>query len=121
LCNEILSELWTNYFQHIADRLIERHEADEEFEIGNVLFAPDGIIIKTNSSMRQKKALIPWEKIKTRNYSTYFAIYAEDDAINTNRGYSYLNDWNTSVLRTVIQQLLERKANKNNKQTQLQE
>jgi len=121
LCNEILSGLWTKYFHSIANSFVKSHEADEEFIIGDVLFVPDGIIIKTNSSIRQKKALIPWDKIKTKNYTTYFAIYAEDDAVNTNRGYSYLNDWNTSLLRTVILQLLEKKANVGNKQTQLQE
>ena len=115
LCNEILSELWTRYFQHIATHFIEKHEAGQEFEIGNVLVAPDGIIIKTNIAIREKKAFIPWEKIKTKNYSTYFAIYAEDDTINTNRGYSYLNDWNTSLLRVVVLQLLEKKTFSQNK------
>lgn len=108
-CNQILTALWENYFDLIASNFIKKQEAGEEFNIGEVLFLEEGIIIKTNSSIRQKKALIPWEKIATKTYATYFAIYAVDNAEITNRGYSFLNDWNTAVLRSVLLTLLERK------------
>lgn len=109
LCNQILSGLWENYFDQIASNYIKKHENGEEFSIGDVTFLAEGIIIKTNSSFRQKKALIPWDKIRTKTYATYFAIYAVDNASITNRGYSYLTDWNTAILRSVVITLLKRK------------
>jgi hypothetical protein len=110
VCNQILSGLWENYFDQIAGNFIMRHEGGEEFNIGEVNILKEGIIINTNSSIRQKKALIPWEKIRTKTYATYFAVYAVDNASITNRGYSYLNDWNTVVLKVVITSLLKRKG-----------
>lgn len=66
-------------------------------------------IIQTNSSIKLKNALIPWEKVRTKNYATYFAIYAVDKAATTNRGYNYLTDWNTSVLQNVLTAILQSK------------
>lgn len=109
LCNQILSALWDNYFEELAKSYIQKHERGEEFNIGEVSFLTEGIIIETNSSIKLKKALIPWEKVRTKTYVTYFAIYAVDKAADTNRGYSYLNDWNTVVLRNVIVSLLKSK------------
>jgi len=109
LYSDIITDLWNYYFEQQANDFIRKNEAGEEFKIGEVLFIEEGIIIKTNSSIREKKALIPWEKIRTRNYATYFAIYAVDDAETTNRGYSYLNDWNTDVLYSVIRTILSKK------------
>lgn len=112
LYNQILSALWDNYFEERVNSYIEKHELGEEFNIGEVSFLAEGIIIETNSSIKLKKALIPWEKVRTKNYATYFAIYAVDKAAETNRGYSYRNDWNTVVLRSVITNLLKIKKNK---------
>lgn len=109
LYSDIITNLWEYYFEQQASKFIKKNEAGEEFEIGEVIFTEEGIIIKTNSTIKQKKALIPWEKIRTRNFATYFAIYAVDDAATTNRGYSYLNDWNTDVLYSVIRTILSRK------------
>lgn len=109
LCNAILTSLWQNYFKDIELSYIQKYEKGEEFTIGEVTFLPEGIIIQTNSSIKLKNALIPWEKVRTKNYATYFAIYAVDKAATTNRGYSYLSDWNTSVLRNVITTILQSK------------
>ena len=68
LCNQILSALWENYFDKLVKNYIEKHELGEEFNIGEVTFLPEGIVIETNSSIRLKKALIPWEKIRTKTY-----------------------------------------------------
>lgn len=108
-CNAILAELYDKYFSKIEHNFIEKFDRNEEFQIGEVVFAPEGLILKTNASIKIKKALIPWDKIRTKNFSTYFAIYAVDDAVNTNRGYSYQKDWNTAVLKNVIETILERK------------
>ncbi len=109
LCNEILASLWELYFGEIATQYIERHEGGEDIKIGEVTFTKDGLSILSTASLKSKNEFIPWENVRTRSYVTYFAIYSKDDAMNVNRGYSYLNDWNTNVLHSVIKTLLKRK------------
>ncbi len=53
--------------------------------------------------------MIPWEKVRTQNYYTYFAIYSEDDARHTNTVHSYKEDWNTNVLYSVLRTILKAK------------
>jgi hypothetical protein len=113
LCNEILASLWEYYFEEIAANYIQKHEVGEEIKIGEVKITKDGLNILSTASLKQKNEFIPWEQVRTRSYSTYFAIYSKDNAINVNRGYSYLNDWNTNILHSVIKTLLKRKEIKN--------
>lgn len=109
LYTQIISELWNFYFDDVVTNYLEKYEAEEEFKIGEVEFDSQGITISTNSSIKQKSAKIPWEKIRTTDYATYFAIYSIDDAMNINRGYNYLSDWNTPVLYSVVRTILKRK------------
>jgi hypothetical protein len=114
LCNEILASLWELYFGEIATNYIRRQELGEEFKIGEVTFNKDGLNILSTASLKSKNEFISWEKVRTRSYMTYFAIYSKDDAMNINRGYSYLNDWNTNVLHSVVKTILLRKNIENN-------
>lgn len=110
LFNEILDLLWDFHFKDIIDNFIEKHKKGEDFSIGEVLFTKDFVTIKVNGVLNETEKSIPWDKIKTRNYHTYFVIYSEDDARNINRGFSYLQDWNTSVLYSVLRTLLRDKG-----------
>lgn len=109
LCNDILLSLWDFYFGDLTSNYIQKSEQGEEFKIGEVIFNKDGLSIISNSSLKQKSVLIQWEKVRTKRYSTYFTIYSKDDAVNVNRGYSYLNDWNTTVLLNVLNAVLAKK------------
>lgn len=113
LCNEILVSLWDLYFSEIATNYIKRHEAGEEIQIGQVTLTKDGLTILSTASLKQKNEFISWDKVRIRNYAAYFAIYSKDDAMNINRGYSYLNEWNTNVLHSVVKTLLKRKEIEN--------
>lgn len=113
LCNEILASLWELYFSEIATNYIQRHEAGEEISIGQVTLTKDGLTILSTASLKPKNESILWDNVRIRNYVTYFAIYSKDDAMNVNRGYSYLNDWNTNVLHSVIKTLLKIKEIEN--------
>lgn len=113
LCNEILASLWELYFGDIATKYIQKQELGEDIKIGEVIITKDGLTILSTASLKPKNEFIPWEKVRTRSYTTYFAIYSKNDAINVNRGYSYLNDWNTNVLHSVIKTLLKRKEIEN--------
>jgi hypothetical protein len=109
LCNEILASLWDLYFGEIATKYIQKQELGDDIKIGEVIITKDGLTILSTASLKPKNEFIPWEKVRTRSYTTYFAIYSKDDAMNINRGYSYLNDWNTNVLHSVLKTLLKRK------------
>jgi len=113
LCNEILDSLWELYFEEIATKYIKKHEFGETIKIGEVIITIDGLTILSTASIKPKNEFIPWEKVRTRSYTTYFAIYSKDDAINVNHGYSYLNDWNTNVLYGVVKTLLKKKEIEN--------
>lgn len=109
LCNEILSSLWELYFRELASNYIRKNESGEEFKIGEVMFTKEGLSISSNASLKQKIQFIPWERVRIKAYTTYFVVYAKHDAVNINRGYSYLNDWNTNILHSVIKTILSKK------------
>jgi hypothetical protein len=110
LCNDILTSLWDLYFGDIMSDYIKKHELNEEFNIGEVTFSKDGLKILSNASLKPKIEFIAWEKVQIKKYRTYFVIYDKDNAININRGYSYLNDWNTTVLLNVLNTLMSKKS-----------
>lgn len=109
LYSAVLDNLWTYYFNDLVTILLEKFNSNEDFEIGEVLVTNDGILLKTGTTLRQKRVFIPCDKVRTTDYATYFSIYAVDDAAKTNRGYSYLNDWNTAVIYSVLRTILKKK------------
>jgi hypothetical protein len=113
LCNNILSSLWDLYFAEITTNYINKYKVGEDFKIGKVDFKKDGLCIMSNSSFKPKSEFIPWEKVRTKKYTSYVAIYCKDNAANVNCGYSYLNDWNTVVLLNVIKNILSDKKIEN--------
>lgn len=109
LYSDILTELWNYYFEDIINNFIDKHNNNEEFSIGDVLFAKDNIELNISGIFNQKKVVIPWDKIRTRAYYSYFSIYSIDNPSDINRGYSYKEDWNTNILYSVIRKLLKQK------------
>ena len=106
---KILESLWKCYFENIALEYIAKHNAGEEFYIGDFLFAKDCVKFSSNGIINKNIVEIPWEKIRTSNYQTYFMIYSKDDPSKINRSYNYLDDWNTDVLYSVLRTLLNEK------------
>lgn len=109
LYSDILTELWNYYFEDIINNFIDKHNKSEEFSIGDVLFTKDNIELNISGIFNQKKIVIPWDKIRTSAYYSYFSIYSIDNPSEINRGYSYKEDWNTNVLYSVIRTLLKQK------------
>jgi hypothetical protein len=106
---EILESLWDFYFEQIADEYIARQRNGEDFSIEEVRFSKDHISIPVSGSLKNKRVEIPWYRVGTSNFQTYFAIYDKEDAVNVNRGFSYLEDWNTGILYSVVRDILEEK------------
>lgn len=110
---DILEELWQFYFSEITNEFLTKHKYNEEFSVGDVVFTNEGIVFNVSGIFNQKKVTIPWEQVRTRNYHSYFSIYAANNPSEINRGYNYHEDWNTSVLYSVLRTILRDKGIEN--------
>jgi hypothetical protein len=106
---EIVEKLLRFYFHDIMNDSLNKFLVGEDFQIGEVKISKQGVTIKINSFVAEQENFIPWNKIGTRDYQTYFAIFSIEDSANINKGFSYLNDWNTIVLAKVVQAILDNK------------
>jgi hypothetical protein len=102
--------LWDYYFIDIIDDCINKHKNDEEFRIGDVTFTKENIELNISGIFNQKKVSIPWNKIRTKSYYSYFSIYSIENPSDINRGYNYKEDWNTNVLHSVLRTILRDKG-----------
>jgi len=105
----ITEALWNFYFDAIVTSFLDKYDNGEEFGIGNVKLSTEGIKIRTSKTFSFGSAIIPWEDIRTRSYYSNFSIYSVKDPANINAGYSYANDWNTTVLYSVVRTILRDK------------
>jgi len=106
---QIIDSLWNFYFLTITDNLIDKFNKGEKFSIANVLFSENNLTIIVSRAFKEEKKEISWNKVGKRDYQTYFAIFSLDDPNNINRGYSYLDDWNTAVLKILVLKILNSK------------
>ncbi len=104
---KILGTLWDFYFSDISWNFINKFQREEEFKIGNVAFTKDNITISVSGILKEERKIIPWENVRTKDYQTYFAIYSIEDSLDINRGYSYLDEWNTGILYSVVKSILD--------------
>lgn len=109
LYSDILDRIWDHYFRQISDRLINKFRSGQSIDIGNVFISGEGVTIAPSSLFKKHQKIIPWEKVGTYDYQTYFSIYSKDDPAYINKGYSYLNDWNTGILYSVVRSILQDK------------
>jgi hypothetical protein len=110
LYSDIVQNLREIYFNEKVIELLKKYEKNEEFTIGEVAFNKDGIKIKVSGIVSLAEKTIEWNNIRTKTYISYFSIYSAEEPSKTNRGYSYLNDWNTSVLYSVLRTILKNKG-----------
>jgi hypothetical protein len=106
---EILDSLWDNYFSEIINNYIEKHNKGEDFQIEDVVFTKDYISLKVDNLVKQKEIKILWNDIRTKNYQTYFAIYSITNPKDLNKAFSYLDDWNTGIIYSVLRTILRDK------------
>jgi hypothetical protein len=107
LYDNILKHLWELYFGEIAQSLINRFCNGEEIEVCNVKMSQLNVEIKVYGLLKEQSASIPWEKVATKEYYTSLVIFSLEDP-KINRGYKYLDDWNTGLLYCVIKTLLNK-------------
>jgi hypothetical protein len=106
---EIVDGLWDYYFADIINEFINMYNDGKEFTIGDVKFTKENISLNISGIFNQKRINIVWENVRTKNYYNYFSIYSIENSQDINRGYNYHQDWNTSVLYSVIRTILRNK------------
>lgn len=104
---QIVDTLWDLYFWEITNDFFRKFQQNEVFTIGEVCFTKDELIIKVPAIIKEKEYKIPWDKVATQDYHTYFAIYSLDNPTDINRGYNYLEDWNTNILINLVRAILK--------------
>ncbi|CCB69355.1 Hypothetical protein FBFL15_1272 [Flavobacterium branchiophilum FL-15] len=106
LYGNIIQNIIKFYFDNRVVEYIKRYENKEAFTIGEVKFSVDGVTIQVSGIINHSEKMIAWNNIRTKDYISYFSIYSAEDPSKINRGYSYLNDWNTYVLYCVLRSIL---------------
>ncbi|ARS42711.1 hypothetical protein CA265_24835 [Sphingobacteriaceae bacterium GW460-11-11-14-LB5] len=106
---EILNQLWRSYFDGLVDQYLALFEQKTPFTLANVGFDEFGIKIKSVNFIKEEEKSLSWIDVGTRDYQTYFAIFSKQAPSIINKGYSYLDDWNTRVLYSVVQTILMRR------------
>jgi len=104
---EILNQLWESYFDGLVDHYLALFSQKTPFILANVTFEESGIKIKSANFIKEEEKSLLWSDVGTKNYRTYFAIFSKQNPSNINKGYSYLDDWNTGVLYSVIETILK--------------
>jgi len=104
---EILNQLWESYFDGLVDHYLALFSQKIPFILANVTFDELGIRIKSANFIKEEEKSLLWPDVGTKNYRTYFAIFSKQNPSNINKGYSYLDDWNTGVLYSVIETILK--------------
>lgn len=106
LYSDILGNLWSHYFRDIANNFIQQFWANQEFSILGVIFNKDSLKIKKTGILREEVIEIQWDRVRTKEYQTYFVIYSVDDPAASNQSFSYLQDWNTDILYCVTKTII---------------
>jgi len=105
---EILNQLWATYFDGLVDHYLALFDQKTSFTLANVNFDELGVKIKATNFINEQEKSLAWTDVGTKNYLTYFAIFSKQNPSKINKGYSYLNDWNTGILYSVIETILKR-------------
>jgi hypothetical protein len=99
---DIVDEVWRLYHSNIVDKFLDNFYDQGEVEIQGIKLKNIGI------ELRDKKGLIPWDKVSTTDYYRYFAIYNKDNPDMHSR-VSY-NEYGTETLWSAIKTILKEKV-----------
>jgi hypothetical protein len=99
----IVNALYDHILDNISRNYLNQFAGSIEFEIMGVAFKSSGLVFV------DKKKLIKWEDLGTKNYSTYYALFSKSDPA-IHKTSEYLRDWNTGILYSVSRQILKDKG-----------
>jgi hypothetical protein len=102
--SNIVDDIWRLYHSTIFDNFLDTFYNRGETEIQGIKLKTEGI------QLREQKEMIPWDKVATKNYYKYFAIYhQENPAVHSRVGY---NEYGTETLWSAIRTILKEKKMK---------
>ena len=99
--SDIINDVWSLYHSKVVDRFLDGFYNDGQTEVQGLELRKDGI------ELRGANALIPWDKVLTKDYYRYFAIYHRDNPTLHAR-VSY-NEYGTETAWSVIRTILKEK------------
>lgn len=101
--SQIVNALYDLHFDKLSRSCLEKFEDGQSFKILGITFSPEGILLD------KKRAMISWQEVGTRSYSTYYAVYSKQNPAE-HKTFKYLEDWNTGILYSVSREILKRKG-----------
>jgi hypothetical protein len=102
--SDIVDDIWRFYHANIVDTYLGTFYNKGVIEIQGIKLKNEGI------ELRGQKELISWDKVGTKDYYRYFAIYHKDNSHIHSR-VSY-NEYGTETLWSSITRILEEKGMK---------
>jgi hypothetical protein len=105
----IQERLWDFYFGRVGGTQLNQFNQGNNVTIGRATLTNEGVVVSDGGLVKNDK-LILWDDVTTKEYYTYVAVYSSKDAAKLNATFSFLKDWNTMVLFSVIQRILKDKA-----------
>lgn len=104
---DIVKNIFTLYFTDIVKGFLEKYYNGETIEICSVKINKDFVTIQSDGLFKTISNDIPWEKLKTKSYKTYYAVYSSENTADINKSYKFLDDYNTSILRCVLDTIVQ--------------
>ena len=98
--SDIVDDIWRLYHSSIVDSFVERFYRHGESEIQGIKLTKEGIALK-------EKEVVPWDKVATKDYYQYFAIYHSDNS-NIHSRVNF-NEYGTEILWGAIKRILKEK------------
>jgi hypothetical protein len=111
--SEIMQSLWVNHFKDLANAYLKQLSEGNTVTLCGVQLTQQDVTIETKNRLINKKLVIPWEQIGTKDYYTYYAIFSTENPADINRGYYYMDEWNAGILYTVVETLKEQFSESN--------
>ena len=100
---DIFNALWSFYFGVQAAQFIERFNAGKIVRIGEVGMTENGI------HFEDKGLIIPWPLLGIKFYAEHFTIYSKNNSQTVSRSFYFIDNWNTAVLASVVEEILKLK------------
>jgi len=107
LSNDILTALWYFFFGQMANEYYANFKKGIDITIGRATLTKKAVIVDEGGILKSEKKTIPWEHLEIKDYHTYLAIYSSIDASKTHATFSYLKDWNTVILHSIVKTILD--------------
>ena len=100
--SEIINLLYKYYFIDLVKYYLDLFANNVDFNISGLIFTNKGV------QFSDKNEIISWDDIGTKDYISYYAVFSKKDNYNY-KGFSYWDDWNTTIIYSITRTILHRK------------